>query len=75
MEEDKQRPTTSLLNDQKVINEHNEETLDMDEATEDAGWLSHWPLLTAFAILVIMLTLEFGFEYQPAFPVNLIIFP
>jgi len=74
MEEDKQRPTTSLLNDQKVINEHNEETLDMDEATEDAGWLSHWPLLTAFAILVIMLTLEFGFEYQPAFPVNLIIF-
>jgi Cd2+/Zn2+-exporting ATPase len=74
MKEDKLSPTTSLLNDQKIINEHDEETLDINEDSEAGGWVSHWPLLTAFAILAVMLTLEFGFSYQPPFPVNLIIF-
>lgn len=74
MKEDKLSPTTSLLNDQKIINGHDEETLDINEDSEAGGWVSHWPLLTAFAILAIMLTLEFGFSYQPPFPVNLIIF-
>ncbi|WP_256004865.1 heavy metal translocating P-type ATPase [Pedobacter deserti] len=32
------------------------------------------PLLTAFAILVVMLVLEYGFGIIPAFPVNLIIY-
>ncbi|WP_285008798.1 heavy metal translocating P-type ATPase [Pedobacter faecalis] len=32
------------------------------------------PLLTAFAILVVMLVLEYGFGVIPAFPVNLIIY-
>ncbi|WP_116788617.1 heavy metal translocating P-type ATPase [Flavobacterium psychrotrophum] len=74
MKEDKLSPTTSLLNDQKIINEHDEEKLDINEDSEAGGWVSHWPLLTAFAILAVMLTLEFGFSYQPPFPVNLIIF-
>ena len=41
---------------------------------EDSGWKSHWQLLLAIAILFAMLTLEFGFNYVPAFPANLIIF-
>jgi Zn2+/Cd2+-exporting ATPase len=42
--------------------------------TEDAGWKSHWQLLTALLILFLMLTLKFGFNYIPKFPINLIIF-
>ena len=38
------------------------------------SWLSHWPLLSALLILMVMLVLEFGFSYQPVFPFNLIIF-
>lgn len=45
-----------------------------DHGQEDTGWKSHLPLISSFAILVIMLTLEFGFSYKPAFPVDLIIF-
>jgi len=41
---------------------------------EDEGWKSHWPLLLALVILVIMLTLEFGFKYIPVFPIDLIVF-
>lgn len=41
---------------------------------EDSGWKSHWQLLLAIVILFSMLTLEFGFNYIPQFPVNLIVF-
>lgn len=41
---------------------------------EDTGWKSHWKLLIAVMVLFIMLTLEFGFEYVPPFPLNLLIF-
>ncbi|MES2267463.1 MAG: heavy metal translocating P-type ATPase [Bacteroidota bacterium] len=54
--------------------EDDEETLDLNKPVEEEGWQSHWPLLTALAILLVMLTLEFGFKYQPPFPINLIIF-
>ncbi|WP_345955285.1 heavy metal translocating P-type ATPase [Mucilaginibacter sp. PAMB04168] len=54
--------------------EDDDEVLDLNKPAEEEGWQSHWPLLTALAILSIMLTLEFGFKYQPAFPLNLIIF-
>ncbi|MBS7566854.1 cadmium-translocating P-type ATPase [Mucilaginibacter sp. Bleaf8] len=67
--------------DQHAAGEHRhdhdeeDETLNLTEAPEEAeSWLSHWPLLTALLILVIMLTLEYGFKYQPDFPVNLIVF-
>ncbi|OXA69063.1 cadmium-translocating P-type ATPase [Flavobacterium aquidurense] len=40
----------------------------------DSGWKSHWQLLLAIVILVIMLVLEFGFKFVPPFPADLIIF-
>ncbi|RZJ33990.1 MAG: cadmium-translocating P-type ATPase [Flavobacterium sp.] len=42
--------------------------------TEESSWKSHWQLLLSILILFIMLTLEFGFDYVPTFPGNLIIF-
>ncbi|CAM3691476.1 heavy metal translocating P-type ATPase [Mucilaginibacter galii] len=55
--------------------DHNDEALNLtNEPEKEETWLSHWPLLSALLILIIMLTLEFGFKYQPPFPVNLIIF-
>ncbi|MEL1243282.1 heavy metal translocating P-type ATPase [Flavobacterium sp. DGU11] len=54
--------------------DHSHDTLDLKEQPEAESWLSHWPLLTAFVILLVMLTLEFGFDYQPEFPFNLAIF-
>lgn len=41
---------------------------------ESDGWQSHWPLLSSLAILLIMLVMEFGFKFKPAFPVDLIIY-
>jgi Cd2+/Zn2+-exporting ATPase len=54
--------------------EEDEEALDLNKVEEEETWLSHWPLLTALLILLVMLTLEFGFEFQPTFPINLIIY-
>ncbi|RYZ51234.1 MAG: cadmium-translocating P-type ATPase [Sphingobacteriales bacterium] len=52
-----------------------EEILNLQEAgEEETGWRGHWPLLTAFFILLVMLLLEFGFKMQPPFPYNLTIF-
>ena len=46
-----------------------------DHGSEDApGWKTHMPLLLSLAILLVMLVLEFGFAYKPAFPVDLIIY-
>ena len=41
---------------------------------EIAGWKSHGQLLLSLAILMIMLVLQFGFQYVPIFPSNLVIF-
>ncbi|RZM19339.1 MAG: cadmium-translocating P-type ATPase [Pedobacter sp.] len=54
--------------------EDDEEVLDLSKVEEEETILSHWPLLTALLILLVMLTLEFGFKFQPAFPLNLIIY-
>src|SRR6187402_877429 len=45
-----------------------------DHGTASSGWKAHIPLLASLMILVIMLTLEFGFSYVPAFPPGFIIF-
>ncbi|RYY87566.1 MAG: cadmium-translocating P-type ATPase [Chitinophagaceae bacterium] len=37
---------------------------------EGSGWKSHWDLLLALAILATMLTLRFGFDYEPTKWVN-----
>ena len=48
--------------------------LPIQSAEEAEGWLAHWPLLSAIAILIGMLTLEYGYDYIPAFPYNFIIY-
>lgn len=60
------------LNDDEE--EDDDEVLDLNKVQEEETFLSHWPLLTALLILLVMLTLEFGFNFQPAFPLNLIIY-
>jgi len=54
--------------------DHGEDDGHNHGSTEDAGWKSHWPLLTALLILTVMLSLEFGFHYKPPFPIDLIVF-
>ena len=59
---------------------HNEDEGHTDDdghnhgGAEEAGWQSHWQLLSALLILLIMLVLEFGFKFKPPFPFDLIIF-
>ncbi len=47
---------------------------DHQEQEDETGWKAHWPLLTALGILILMLVLEFGVDFQPAFPVDVIIY-
>lgn len=55
--------------------EHNHSDDEHDHlGAEESGWKRHWKLLLAVAVLLVMLTLEFGFEFVPPFPFNLIIF-
>lgn len=55
--------------------EHDGHDHDHDHSEgEDSDWKSHWKLLLAIAVLFVMLTLEFGFEFAPPFPLHLIIF-
>lgn len=64
-------------NHRSAEHDHDEEdeTLNLTAAPEEAeSWSSHWPLLTALLILAVMLTLEYGFKWQPPFPINLVIF-
>ncbi len=41
---------------------------------DEPAWKAHWQLLLSLAILIIMLVMEFGFQYSPVSPVNLIIY-
>lgn len=41
---------------------------------QSGGWRVHIPLLLAFAILLLMLILDFGFKYKPVFPIDAIIY-
>lgn len=80
------RPSTDAVKPDNMEEEHNHDLDSMvhtrgsdtevtkDVAEESSGWKSHWQLLLAVLILFIMLTLEFGFNYVPGFPINLIIF-
>jgi len=85
--EDKTLPPGGNVNESKNTHTHkegeehdhgendDEDTEDgHDHGGEDAGRKSHLPLISSFAILIIMLTLEFGFSYKPIFPVDFIIF-
>ncbi|MEP7255165.1 MAG: heavy metal translocating P-type ATPase [Ferruginibacter sp.] len=67
------QPETDNDNDDHD-HEHSDDDGHDHGSEEDAGWKSHWPLLLSLAILAVMLTMEFGFKFIPAFPVDLIIF-
>lgn len=41
---------------------------------EPDGWIDHWPLLLSLIILLIMLTLDYGFKYRPDFAFELAIY-
>ncbi len=47
---------------------------DHDHGESENSWISQWPLLLSFAILLAMLILEYGFEYIPTFPLPLLIY-
>ncbi|RYY42274.1 MAG: heavy metal translocating P-type ATPase, partial [Chitinophagaceae bacterium] len=48
------------------VHEHSDsDGHDHGRKEEDAGWKSHWDLLLAFAILVTMVVLRFGFHFVP----------
>ena len=63
--------TNNMDSNQNTTHEHDGHN--HDHETEN-GWKSHWQLLFAMAILLVMLLLEFGFDYVPDFSFNLIIF-
>lgn len=44
------------------------------QTEQPPGWIEHWSLLAALAILFAMLILEFGFGIIPGFPLNLIVY-
>jgi len=56
------------------VDEHDENDGHDHGGEDSSGWRSHIPLLSSLAILVVMLTLEFGFRFIPAFPVDLVIY-
>lgn len=45
--------------------EHDENDGHDHGAEDDAGWKSHWDLLLALLILVVMMVLNYGFDYVP----------
>ena len=71
----------STTHDHKEGDNHDHEDDDHDDddghdhgAEDNSGWKSHIPLLSSLAILVVMLSQEFGFKFKPVFPVDLIIY-
>ena len=63
---------TKITND-KAEHEHSADDGHDHGSEESAGWKSHWDLLLALAILVILLTLEFGFKIKLPYIPSLII--
>jgi Cd2+/Zn2+-exporting ATPase len=47
---------------------------DHDHGGGDSGWRGQLPLLAALLVLAVMLVLDYGFHFQPATSVQLIIF-
>jgi Cd2+/Zn2+-exporting ATPase len=41
---------------------HDHDHDDHNHGGGDSGWLSHWPLLTSFSILIVMEVIELGFK-------------
>jgi Cd2+/Zn2+-exporting ATPase len=69
---------TQVNNNHTAYN-HTEEQYSDDDghnhgSGESTGWLSHWPLLTSFAVVVVMMVLEYGFHITFNTVIQLIIF-
>ncbi len=62
-----------IRSDEVTISEENSDH-GHDHDTAGPGWKSQWALLLALAILVIMLTLEYGFNTIFPNPINFIIY-
>lgn len=54
--------------------DHGHDHDDHDHGGTDGGWLSHWPLLSALLILVIMQVIELGFKIHLQLPIALPIY-
>jgi Cd2+/Zn2+-exporting ATPase len=60
-----------------MSNEHNHNHEHEHHSPDEVSlsvFKTHWPLLLSLSVLITMLVLEFGFNYNPAFPTNLIIY-
>lgn len=60
-ENDLQLDQLEKVTDNNTEHEHSDDD-GHDDGEENAGWKSHWDLLLALVILIILLTLEFGFK-------------
>lgn len=56
-----------IHSEEEQDNEHNHDDHDHnhEHGGEEAGWKSHWDLLLALLILVVMVVLKFGFHFTP----------
>ncbi len=72
--DEQQLPKQPVDNKAALEPEHQEQADHVHQDDNADTWLSHWPLLTSLAILLVMLVLEFGFAYKPAFPFDLVIY-
>lgn len=71
----KTSPKEHCCSTEKEVTHSEHDGHDHDHAGGEAtGWKAHWKLLLALVILLVMLTMEFGFGYVPSFPFSLIIF-
>lgn len=71
--------TENQINSNHATHKHNDQEHTDDDghnhgSEEPSGWLSHWPLLTSLAVVVVMMVLEYGFHITFNTLTQLIIF-
>lgn len=71
---DNNRDSTAVKNNTEHHEHHHNDDGHDHGAGEPAGWSDHWPLLTALAIIVVMMVLEYGFHISFNTLIQLIIF-
>jgi Cd2+/Zn2+-exporting ATPase len=59
--------TGTQINNNHTTHKHTDQEHSDDDghnhgSEEPSGWLSHWPLLTSLAVVVVMMVLEYGFH-------------
>jgi Zn2+/Cd2+-exporting ATPase len=72
----RKKPNVSKANEEQVeVADHDHQDHEHDHGIDKrSSWRAHLPLLTSLAILIIMLTLEFGYKFKPGFPADIIIY-